>query len=105
MCIYNLASDEATYCAAVMCYNASSIPTSYVLADTAAVPLLISILKKSPLLCTQLAIASLCNFSQHAQFHDQMREGAIRDVVNAIASPHLHISVKLVSMKYDLGHF
>lgn len=98
--IFNMDSDEATFCATVTVYNLSFLTNCSSLADSAAIPMLVSAVKKGPILCTQLAVASLCNLSKTPQFHEQLREVALVEMVNAIASPQLHVLVKTDALHF-----
>lgn len=48
-----------------------------------------------PILCIQLSVASLCNFSLSEVFHDQLTTVALGPLVKAISAPHLDASIKI----------
>eukprot|EP00602_Paraphysomonas_sp_CaronLab_P009882 CAMPEP_0185036078 /NCGR_PEP_ID=MMETSP1103-20130426/28517_1 /TAXON_ID=36769 /ORGANISM="Paraphysomonas bandaiensis, Strain Caron Lab Isolate" /LENGTH=1549 /DNA_ID=CAMNT_0027573461 /DNA_START=157 /DNA_END=4806 /DNA_ORIENTATION=- len=93
--INNLKSDEARYCAAVTVFNVSFLDNCMALANSVAVPMLVSILQSGPILCTQLAVAALCNFSLHEVFMDQLSSLALAPLIKAISAAHLDSTVKI----------
>eukprot|EP00607_Mallomonas_marina_P007273 CAMPEP_0182418430 /NCGR_PEP_ID=MMETSP1167-20130531/2868_1 /TAXON_ID=2988 /ORGANISM="Mallomonas Sp, Strain CCMP3275" /LENGTH=782 /DNA_ID=CAMNT_0024592639 /DNA_START=430 /DNA_END=2778 /DNA_ORIENTATION=- len=99
--LYNLHSDDTSYCVTVSLYNLSKLQNCDALAaSTTLIPLLVDSLTRGPILCIQLAAATLCNFSLRDPFHDQLTNIALSGMIKVIASPTIDISVKL-----DAVHF
>jgi len=114
--VFNLRSDEATYCSCVTLFNLSKLEDCSSLAGTAAVPLLVEVLSRGPILCMQLATAALCNLSVRDEFHDQvgmlplhvfddgvtlvrawqLHSIALSGMIKIISAAHLDIAIKLV---------
>jgi hypothetical protein len=92
--ISNLKSDEARYCAAATLFNISFLDNTLAVANSVAVPMLVTILNSGPILCIQLAVATLCNFSLHEVFLDQLSAVALGPLIKAISAPHLDTAVK-----------
>lgn len=93
--IVNIDTDEARYCACATLYNLSFLDSCISLANSQVVPLLVSMLTSGPVLCIQLAVGALCNFSLFEVFHDQLTALAIGPAINAINAPHLDSNIKL----------
>jgi hypothetical protein len=93
--IASLKSDEAKYCATVTLFNISFLESCITLANTAAVPTLVSMINSAPILCTQLGVAALCNLSLHEVFMDQLTTVALGPIISAISAPQLDASVKV----------
>jgi len=97
--VFALQNDEATYCAATVLCNLAVLDEAKNLADSCAIPLLVDIIARGPVACIQMAVVSLCNFSMHPVFYDQLTEvkqdkGAIPSLVSVIAAPSMHEKVK-----------
>jgi len=97
--IFQLNSDEATYCAAVIIFNISLLPDSKNLADTVAIPLLVSIIQRGPAASTQMAVATLCNFSLINVFFDQLVAHAIKPCVEIISAPQMGEKIKMDALQ------
>lgn len=91
---YKLASDETRYCACVILFNISFLENCTAVANTCAVPMLVSIIGSGPILCIQLAIGTLCNFSKYDVFHDQLTNVALGPMISCISAPHLDAGIK-----------
>jgi hypothetical protein len=58
-------------------------------------PLSLSVCVSGPILCIQLSVASLCNFSLSEVFHDQLTSIALGPLLSAISAPHLDAAIKI----------
>lgn len=98
--IFSLGTDEATYCAAVMLFNISILPVAKNLADSAAAPLLVSIIKRGPVSSIQIAVAALCNFSMLPVFMDQLTQCAIASMIELMGMPQMHNKIKMDALQF-----
>ena len=98
--VFNLQSDESTYCASAVLCNLSMLDEAKNLADSCAIPLLVEIIARGPVSCIQMAVVTLCNFSMHPAFYDQLTEvsaagkGAFPSLVTVLSAPSMHEKVK-----------
>lgn len=99
-CIMQLNTNEATYCSAVTLFNLSSNPLCTTMADSVAIPLLISIIKKGPALCIQLAVATITNMSLKEAFFEQLTAVAVAPMIELISIPQIGIPIKLDVLKF-----
>lgn len=93
--VLQLKREEATYCSAVSIYNMSKLDDCLKLAGTLIVPCLASAISTGPILCTQLAVAALCNFSRFPLFHEQITNMVSQNLIRLLSSPQVDFSVKL----------
>jgi hypothetical protein len=93
--VLQLKRDEATYCSAVTIFNMSKLDDCLKLAGTLIVPCLSSAVSTGPILCTQLAVAALCNFSRFALFHEQITSMVSQNLIKLLSSPQVDFAVKL----------
>lgn len=93
--VLQLKREEATYCCAVSIYNMSKLDDCLKLAGTLIVPSLASAISTGPIMCTQLAVAALCNFSRFALFHEQITNMVSVNLIKLLSSPQIDFSVKL----------
>jgi len=98
--IYGLLSDEATFCVCVVFYNLAMHNDSRTMADTVAIPLMVQVLSKGPVLCIQLSVSALCNMSLLDIFHEQLTAVAIAPMVQLISVPTLSNTVKLEVLQF-----
>jgi hypothetical protein len=87
--VLSLKRDEATYSTCATIYNMSQLEDCLMLANTLVVPCLASAIASGPILCIQLAVASLCNFSRHTAFHEQITALVAPSVIKLLSSPQV----------------
>ena len=120
--VMSLDSDEATYCVAVLLFNCKSFdflfsvsmlilvlvfffPVSQhrscvTMADMQAVPLLTSIVTRGPIVCTQLAMSTLCNLSMYEPFYHQLTNSALPTVVSVMGSLQYENNVRMDARRF-----
>lgn len=99
--INNIQTEEAIYTISVTCFNVSFLSKCTSLADTSVVPILVNILKGGSVLCVQLCVAALCNFSIYKVYHQQLTASAIAPLIQHILlAASMDISVKLDVLKF-----
>lgn len=90
-----LSTDETTLCVLMILFNLSQIPECRVLAGTKAVNIIVDVISQDcNIVSTKLCIATLCNMSNMAVFHEQLSTLAISSLIKVLASPQFHMSVK-----------
>lgn len=99
--VFVLGSDEATYCSVVTLYNLSRYPDCRMLAGTKALDLLNEVLRAeaSSVLCRKLCISAICNFSLMAEFHEQLTQSSVRNIVEIISAPHIAMTLKIDALQ------
>lgn len=98
--ILGLGTDEASLCASILLFNMSIPSTCVSMAKSCAVPILSTIIAQGPILCTTLCAAALCNLSIYEIFHEQLTAVALGPMIKILASPQLHISIKLDARRF-----
>ena len=120
--IYNLESEEAVYCICVILFNVSFLSSVTALAskplitlqhkdESCIIEILVKILtQKEPLppasvLCTQLAVGALTNFSLvkvcGTEFHDELTHQAVPVMIkNILLIPAMDIGIKMDALKF-----
>lgn len=107
--IYKLRSDESLYCINTVIFKISSLEECIALSvgdpmkyggDSQTVTVLVDTLEKNLINCTQLAVASLCNFSLHEAFYPQITKLAMKNMVSIMASPQVAMSIKLDALHF-----
>ncbi len=95
-----LMTEEASYCIATTAFNISYLPTLDRLASTNVITTLVSVVERGPVLCSQLAIATLCNMSLQEPFFEQLSKEAIAPLSIVLGTPTIAFPIKL-----DCLHF
>ena len=93
-------SEEASYCIATTAFNLSYLPTFNRLANTNVITTLVSIVERGPVLCSQLAIATLTNMSLQEPFFEQLSKEAIAPLTIVLGTPTIAMPIKM-----DCLHF
>lgn len=105
--VYVLGSDEATYCSIVTLYNLSRVPECRVLANSKALDLVNEVLRSesASVLCRQLCASFLCNISLMAEFHEQLTQTSVKNIVDIMAAPQIALSIKMDALQavYNLA--
>ena len=98
--LFELHTDESTYCVCVTFFNVSFLPQSVSLADSSAVVVLVEVLSRGPILCTQMAVAALCNMSLHEVFYEQLTKTAIEPMMKVMSAPQIAMPIKLDALHF-----
>lgn len=99
--VFMLNSEEATYCSVVTIYNLSRFPDCRMLAGTKALDLINEVLRaeSSSVLCRKLCISAVCNFSLMAEFHEQLTQTTVKNIVEIISAPQIAMSLKMDALQ------
>jgi hypothetical protein len=105
LAVISLNSDETTFCACITLFNLSFIENCVTLVGSVAAPILVDVLTKGPLLCTQLSVAALVNLSLLDPFHEQLTEVALAPMIQLMNLPQLSVAIKIdiLSFLYNLN--
>ena len=95
-----LMTEEASYCIATTTFNISYLPTLDRLANTNVITTLVSVVERGPVLCSQLAIATLSNMSLQEPFFEQLSKEAITPLSIVLGTPTIAFPIKM-----DCLHF
>jgi hypothetical protein len=98
--MFQLNSDEATYCTSVMLSNLCQYPEVKNLADSCVIPLLVQIMQRGPASSTQMAVSVLTSYSQQVVFFDQLVKEAIRAMIDTMQQPAMHAGIKQMALQF-----
>ena len=91
----------------VTLFNMSQIAECNSLAGSQAISLIVECMensKENSALVTKLCVGTLCNFSNMPVFHEQITNVAVVSIVNVLAAPSIHTSIKrdAIQIVYNL---
>lgn len=108
--INNLNTDDAIYCICATMFNCSFLSSCTSLSLTnktsplqepiSIIKILVNILTRGPVLCIQLAVGALCNFSLKNIFHEEFTQIVIGPIIKAIMlQASCDVAIKLDALK------
>lgn len=87
--VLGLKTEEAMFCCCVTIYNFSKLEDCFMLANTLILPCLVNAVSTGPIICVQLAIAAICNFSRYSIFHEQLTNLVPGPLIKVLSSPQV----------------